>query len=553
MKFKYNKIACLFLSMLISSSSVSMVQAQENSKTINKDETVYTMLNHDGSVQNIEIINRLYDVKDTTTIDFGNYLEVSPLRNAPLPEINNNKVIWDTADYIGKDFYYEGTIDKDLPIVLDINYFLDGTEIEASQIAGKTGEIKIVFHVKQNPDCQESYKESYMTQIQLTLDLDNNIILSADNAINTVAGKYSTLAYTVMPNEDKTFELVLHAENFELQPINIALIKNSISLDSFDDLIDGLDDMEHGTNELAKGTKELQNGMVDLVNGLGDLNDGVGELSNGSAELKNGLAQYKDGLTEFKTGTESLANGMNDASLGLTKLNEQSSLMVEGYSKLYTGLNELKAGHNQLTQIANSLLANPDPSIQALAQGIIVENEALMELTTGFTASNEGLKSYTAGINELSTGFNLLNEGMAILPVSIEELVTGYEQLYGGYVGVYDGLNQTNNGINKMYKNVNSLPSDVNKLVNGQEELAAGVGEFNDKLSESLLDTNTEETVSFADSNTEIHSLQFIMKTPDIKVPDTDDISINDNVKEKESWYKEILNKFIALFNTNKF
>lgn len=551
MNYKFKKNTCLLLSMFIIYCSAPMVNAQDNLKSINKDETVYTLLNHDGSVQNIKIINRLYDVKDVTTIDFGSYLEVNPLRNAPLPEINNNKVIWDTGEYVGKDFYYEGTINKELPIVLDINYFLDGTKVEASELAGKSGEIKIAFDVKQNPDSQEAYKESFMTQIQLMLNLDNIVILSSHDGVNTVAGKYSTIAYTIMPGEDKAFELILQAEDFELQPINIALIKKSMSIDSIDKLIDGLDDMEHGTHELVNGTKELNNGMVDLVKGIGDFNSGVSELANGSVKLKGGLDQYKDGLVEFKTGTESASRGINDMNLGLTQLNGNSSLITDGYSKLYTGLNELKEGHNQLVLLANSLLENPDPSIKALAQGIIAENEALKELTTGLIVSNEGLNSYTAGINELSTGFNTLSESMAALSMGSAELVTGYEQLYDAYVGVDDGLNQTKKGVSKMHKQVSSLPSQVNKLINGQEELGYGVGELNDKLSE-LIETDTKETISFADSNTEINSLQFIMKTPDIKIKNVEDIDINDNNVEEELWYKEVWNKFIALFTEDK-
>lgn len=550
MKFKYNKIVCFLLSMLIITSNGIMVQAENSSNTINKDETVYVMLNYDGSVQNIKIINRLYNIKDKTTIDFGNYLEINSLRRTTLPKINTNKIIWDTGDYIGKDFYYEGILDKELPLILNIDYLLDGTKVKPSQLAGKTGEIKITFNVKQNPDCEEVYKESYLTQIQLMVNLDHTTILNADNAVNTVVGKYSTLAYTILPNEDKNFELVLDSENFEIQPITISLVKYSMNLDAFDKLTDGLDDMEDGTNELAKGTKQLQNGMVDLVDGISELNNGIVDLSNGSNKLESGMTEYKNGLEEYKTGTSSVTNGLNDAVTVLNNINEQSSLITKGYDKIYSGLNELKTGHNQLTQIANSLLTNPDPNIQALAQGIIAENKALEKLDMGFSSSNEGLKAYTTGINNLSTGFNALNEGVKALPTGAKELITGYEQLYDGYVSINHGLTKTKNGITEMHDQVNSLPSDVNKLVDGQENLAKGIGEFNDKLSESLLDTDTKEAVSFADSNTEIHSLQFIMKTPDIEVPTAKDIYINVHNEEKEPWYKQIWSKFVALFTT---
>ncbi|MCM1988203.1 hypothetical protein [Oceanirhabdus seepicola] len=549
MKFKSNKITCIIMSTIILFSNVISVQAENTSLKINKDETVYTTLNHDGSVQNINLVNRLFNIEDTTTIDFGTYLEVNPLRKAELLEISNNKIIWDTSDYISNDFYYEGIIEKELPIIVDINYFFNGDKVEASQLAGKTGEIKITFNVNQNPECDEAYKDIFMTQIQLMLDLDSTKILSSVNSVNTVTGKYSTLAYTVLPNEDKTFELVLDSKNFELQPINIALVSTEMNLESLDELIDGLDDMKDGMTELTDGTKKLQNGMVDLVSGVDDLNNGVEELSNGASDLSSGMGDYENGLLEFKTGIDSIASGVTDTTNGLNNINEQSSMLEDGYTKLYSGLEELVDGHAQLTLIANNLLNSDDPNLQALAEGIISENKALEELTIGFEMSNQGLNAYTTGLNNLTSGINSLNEGMSALPSGMEGLVTGYGKLYDGYKSINKGLFETKNGINEMYNKIDTLPSDVTKLVDGQEKIADGVGELNEKLSESLLDTDNKKVLSFADSNIAIHSLQFMMKTPDIKIENSLNDSSNDIREDDKPWYENIWNKLTALFH----
>lgn len=552
MKFKRMTSLTLCSLIIIISTIGINVQAENITTKVNKDETVYAMLHHDGSVQNIKIINRLYNVEDTAVIDFGNYLAINPLRKAPIPEINNNKVIWDTTDYIGKDFYYEGTLTKELPLLFEIKYYLDDTLVEASKLAGKTGEIKIILNVKQNPDCEDAYKESYMAQIQLMLDLDHTTILSADDAVNTVAGKYSTIAYTVMPGEDKSLELVLDVEDFELKSIDIALIKNSLNIDAFDDVIKGLDEMEDGANELVSGTEDLRNGMVDLVDGLDELDNGVSNLSAGSTELEKGFSRYKDGLITYKTGIESIADGMNNSSVGLSKINDQSTLITNGYNDLYSGLNNLTTSHQQLSELANSLLTSSDPKVQALAQGILAENQALEELTTGLSASNEGLKIYTKGIKELSSGLNTLNEGIKQLPAGAEELLTGYDQVSMGYASVSDGLTQTKDGIHEMYTGVNTLPSDINKLIEGQVDLADGVKTFNDQLSESFLFADPKETVSFADSNTAIHSLQFIMKTPELKIENPEDITITDNDIVEVPWYEKIWSKLTNLFVANK-
>lgn len=54
---------------------------------------------------------------------------------------NGKDLTWNTD---GADIYYQGTSGKELPVKMDIKYYLDGVEITPQELAGKSGHLKMV-------------------------------------------------------------------------------------------------------------------------------------------------------------------------------------------------------------------------------------------------------------------------------------------------------------------------------------------------------------------------------------------------------------------------
>ena len=50
--------------------------------------------------------------------------------------------VWDAQ---GHDIYYQGSIEKELPVQMKVTYKLDGKEISPEQLAGKDGKVTIRF------------------------------------------------------------------------------------------------------------------------------------------------------------------------------------------------------------------------------------------------------------------------------------------------------------------------------------------------------------------------------------------------------------------------
>ena len=309
-----------------------------------KDQTVYVVLNSDGTVGKKIIMNRLFDYVGNMLRDTGEYSNIKAISQNIEPEINGNQITWNLLND-DKDFYYEGEVTNELPIQLRIKYYLDGEEIEAGKLAGSTGELKINIVVKQNGEADYMHTNAYLTQIQLPLDLKKVRVQDAPKAMQIVTGTTTTISYSIMPDSDADHTLTLDVKNFEMDAIQVSLISyDPMDEDQYKELTDGLLEMEDGTNELNKGTGKLRDGLVKLVDAVKELADGLFKLADGGDELQDGMNKYYEGLLEYRKGMDKLADGLGEASNGLGALYSQSSELVSGYSRLYNGLSQLQQG-----------------------------------------------------------------------------------------------------------------------------------------------------------------------------------------------------------------
>ena len=112
---------------------------------LTKEETVYAKLNESGSVENISISEHLSDYTGRTINDKSELIDIKNLNGDEKYRLNGNDLVWETT---GNDIYYEGTYKKDLPISLDVKYYLNGEEKDVNNILGEKGNIKIVLTYK---------------------------------------------------------------------------------------------------------------------------------------------------------------------------------------------------------------------------------------------------------------------------------------------------------------------------------------------------------------------------------------------------------------------
>ena len=152
----YRKItkpaAAMTLSLVMAVGSMTPAMAASNTK---KEENIYVNLDDNGSVDGVYVVNS-YDLKkDQKITDYGNYSKLVNLSSDSELSDQNGKI---TVNGKKGKFYYQGNLDSaKIPWNVDILYELDGEAIDAKDLAGKSGELKITMKIRQNKGADKDF------------------------------------------------------------------------------------------------------------------------------------------------------------------------------------------------------------------------------------------------------------------------------------------------------------------------------------------------------------------------------------------------------------
>lgn len=162
-----------------------------------KNEFVYSQLNTSGnlvktSVTSELIINNNEKIKDET--ELKNILNINGKETY---EISGNNINWTNN---GNNIFYNGELDKILPVEVNIKYYLNNKEVDIKDLYNKKGSIKIVYSFKNNSKKSvlvNGKNESVYTPFVVTLGTiiknENNSNISIDNGEVVSSGNKSIL------------------------------------------------------------------------------------------------------------------------------------------------------------------------------------------------------------------------------------------------------------------------------------------------------------------------------------------------------------------------
>lgn len=115
---------------------------------VSKEETVYINLAPDGSVQKVNVSDKLHtSLPQVRVEDKSDLKNISDVKTFIEPVYKNDRMFWDMDS---TDLYYSGISEKEPPLGIKISYELDGKEISYSSLAGKSGEVSINISVTNN-------------------------------------------------------------------------------------------------------------------------------------------------------------------------------------------------------------------------------------------------------------------------------------------------------------------------------------------------------------------------------------------------------------------
>lgn len=338
-----------------------------------KDESVYVVLNADGSVSNITVSDQLHNDKGFSNYqDKSDLKDVQNLKSDDPVQSSSDGYTWTTTD---TDIYYQGKTTKALPLDTTIEYKLDGKTVDPKDIVGKSGHLSMTFNIKNTQTKQYTIDGKTYTVCQPfyvaaggMLDQDHFTNVKIDHGTVSTDTSHSIAIAVMMPGmkdsigqfltgdlsslNDYLFDTItIEADvtDFESPTMmmaastDLSALKGELKDDgAFDttDLFDQLDKLDDATKQLIDGASalydgadQLASGAKDLDTGAGTLNDGAEQLLQGIASLNNGTASLVSGASQVNVGASALASGLNTLNSNSAKLNAGAQQIADGVLK----------------------------------------------------------------------------------------------------------------------------------------------------------------------------------------------------------------------------
>ena len=385
--------------------SVSSTVAQN----ISKDETVYVLAGADGSVKKIIVSDWIKNQLGSATVtDKSDLNNIENVKGDESYSVNgDNMKVWDAQ---GNDIYYQGDIQKELPVGMSVSYTLDGKTISADELAGKSGKVTIRFDydnrqyetVQINGTNQRIYVPfAMLTGMILDNDCFSNVQVSNGKLVNdgdrtVVAGlAFPGLQENLALSRDQLsipdyVEVTADVKNFSLG-MTVTLACNDVFSQIDDVNFTTADGATASIGKLTDAMTQLLDGSSALYDGLSTLLDKSKELATGVEELAAGAKAIRDGAGSVDEGTAALKAGLAELSTGLNTLSSNSEALNEGAEKVFTTLLSTAA-----TQIRQAGLTVPDLTIDNYAQ---VLNELITSLDEN-AVYEKALQQVTAAVEE---------------------------------------------------------------------------------------------------------------------------------------------------------
>lgn len=381
-------------------------QAAELQQKISKDETVYVLTGADGSVKKIIVSDWLKNELGSASVaDKSDLSDIENVKGDESYTINgDNMTVWDAQ---GNDIYYQGNIQKELPVGLSVRYYLDGKSVSPEELKGKSGKVTIRFDyenrqyetVQINGVNQRIYIPfAMLTGMILDNDTFQNVQITNGKLVNdgdrtvVVGLAFPGLQENLNLSRDDlsipdSVEITADVTNFSLG-MTVTLACNDlfsqlgdVDLTSLDST-SALDQLTGAMDQLLNGSSALYEGLSTLLDKSGELVSGVEELAQGAAAIKSGADSVDDGAAQLKAGLADLSSGLNTLSANSEALNS-------GAKQVFNSLLETAA-----TQIRAKGLNVPDLTIENYAEELNTLIKSLDETTVYETA----LKQVTGAV-----------------------------------------------------------------------------------------------------------------------------------------------------------
>lgn len=477
-----------------------------------KNQVVYTKLDGDGNKTGVFVVNSFSAPKGSTIEDAGVYDKVVNLSTTKkLADKDGHVAVEGQGE---QDFVYQGDLSKDtqLPWNVSVSYKLDGKDVTAEELGGKSGKLSMKLTVAPNPEYKGTgeYTDNYLVQVTGMLKDSECHKIDAEGATAAANGSNTQLTYMVLPGSTAEYTVNADVEDFEFDgwqivgvPLSLALDVDSSDMDTsqLNELEDGIAAANDGAGLVKDGAATLSEALGVANNGAGQLMAGANAAADGVTKLADGSAQVNDGAGQVAAGAGTLANGSTALDGGASQVAAGAGTLAQGTASLMSQLPTLTGGTQALAQGTGALVGG----VKQLDGGLATLQEGAKQLQGGvaqLTDQQAGAPALAAGANELKGGLGELTAQNKELTGGAQGVAAGAKQLAGG---INAGLDQeTIKQIGGLANQSAQLQQAVDQLqvlkekaeTKGDAELAQGIGSVAAAISKGLQSAPSADVIN---------------------------------------------------------
>ena len=515
--------------------------------SFSKSETVYAVMNGDGSIKSTTVSEHLYSASGLANVtDKTTLTDIQNTESDAEFTQNGEELVWNTND---TDVYYKGNTDKALPIDVKVTYALDGQEAALEDIIGKSGHLTVTVNLKNNETGtvnvngkDRTIVTPLITAVGVILGEDASNV-TAEHGMIESAAKSSVAAFVTLPGVKESLSGLLpdevnsiedylqdtvtveaDVEDFTCPQVMVACAtstaalgtSNVFDLSSINDLTDGINQLNDAMSQLMDGASQLVDGTSQLAGGVLALLDGANTLNNGAAALDDGLGQLTNGLDTLSANNAALNAGAQQVADGV--LASANKTLKEG------GLIDEDMTWSNYEAVIDNILTMNDKTLAAGRRKIVrtvweqapsfKDSQLDLALYLSATKTNHDLEaalklmqnydpSMLCGLVQLLTSEDAKNTAKAELKYQVENsqdmadvralktslsqiqfFVSSVNQYTAGVQTAADGAHSAKDGSAQLAAGTKTLYDGVNTLNTGAGQLNDGAGQLNDGLNQ---------------------------------------------------------------------
>lgn len=473
-----------------------------------KEQTVYVTADQNGNKQQVIVSNWLKNGENEASLTDKS--ELTDIQNVKGDETftkdSNGNITWDAQ---GNDIYYQGTTSEELPVAVKITYYLDGKEMQPSELAGKSGKVKIRIDYENKAEKtveidgkEEKVHVPFMMATGMILPADtfsnvevkngkvisdgqNDIVMGigfpglADSLqLSDIEGMKDTEIpdYVEITADVEDFSLALTATVATTGTLN-ELGLNEI--DSLDDLKDSMKELTDASTALVEGSQELKEGIETLdssanefVDGLNSADEGTGKLKNGIDTMNNSKGELLDGISQLVAGMQALGSGAGELQAGVKSYTDGTSQLDAGITQVNDGAGQLKAGIDTLNEKKTELIAGVD----RLSEGSTQVKAGAVNLKNNLLTYTGGVAALSDGIDRLDTQLRASIGLLADLPTKMNALKGNLDTMAGAAGQFQAGARAVSEAAGNIGTQMNALGSAIGSVGTQVNDAAQSLG-----------------------------------------------------------------------------